>query len=309
MLLAVKGGRLTQAAANDPSPCCMVQVRILGLFLFALLSCAILSGHPPDSGSSELDSIAKALQRPGTRLQLRSNSQAPVSAHIITVPSSDGQNPLTLVWIVFPQNSVTVRASSVNKIGPANRLYDAYSPKDALVLLNGGYYGYDASHKARPLGLLVSNGNRMSDFATKWTSGGIILVRPELDIQIIPINKWNELSTPKEAIQSKPLLIENEALSVTRHPKDQPFNRSSIGLTTKGDLLVAGAFRDDNQALTLYDFGGFLELLGRLKGVHVRTALNLDGATDAHLHVISPAKDWGYEGSNYVPDVLAVVSR
>jgi hypothetical protein len=149
----------------------------------------------------------------------------------------------------------------------------------------------------------------MSEVASKWTSGGILLVRPELNIQIVPISQWNGLGSPKEALQSKPLLIENEIRAVRRNPKDQPFNRSAIGLTTKGELLIAGAFRDDNQALTLYDFCRFLELLGQAKGVHVRTALNLDGATDAHIHVISPARHWGYEGSNYVPDVLAIVPR
>jgi hypothetical protein len=288
----------------------MVRLRLLVVIVVALLNCAISSSQPlTQNSASVLDSIAKALKEPGTRLPLRTSSQSPIFVNIVTVPSGDDKNPLTLVWMVFPHGSVTLRARSVNKIGPANLLYETYSTNDALALVNGGFYGYDSSYKGTPLGLLISSGNRLSDFAHNWTSGGILLVREELDIQIIPISQKNELGTPKEALQSKPLVFENGLRAVKRNTKDQPFNRTSIGLTAKGDLFIAGAFRDDNQALTLYDFARFLELLGQVRSVHVQTALNLDGATDAHLHVTSPSRHWGYEGSNYVPDVLAVVPR
>ena len=214
-----------------------------------------------------------------------------------------------MVWVVFPHGSVTLRVCSVHKIGPANLLYETYSPKDALAVVNGGFYGFDSSYKGVPVGLLISEGNRLSNVANDWTSGGILLVRNQGDIEIVPIDEKNSLGNPREALQSKPLLIESGLRAVKRDLKDQPFNRSAIGITAAGDLVIAGAFRDDNQALTLVDFGKFLELLGKMKGVHIKTALNLDGATDAHLHVISPARHWGYEGSNYVPDMLAIVPR
>src|SRR5215470_11019156 len=141
----------------------MARVRLLALIIVALTNCAILSSRLlAQSSPSLLNSIAKALSRPGKRLRLRGNSQSSILANIVTVPSEDGQNSLTLIWMVFPHDSVTVRACRVNKIGPANLLYDAYSPKGALVLLNGGFYGYDGAHMAGPLGLLISDGKRLS---------------------------------------------------------------------------------------------------------------------------------------------------
>jgi uncharacterized protein YigE (DUF2233 family) len=263
----------------------------------------------PQNEASVLDSIAKALKEPGTRIPIGSNSRSSIVVNSVTVPSADEKPPVTLVWVVFPHESVTLRACLVNKIGPANLLYETYSPKDALALVNGGFYGYDAANKGMPVGLLISNGNQISSFAQNWTTGGILLVRKESDTQIISIAQKGELGTPKEAIQSKPLLFENGLRAVKRDRKDQPFNRSGIGLTANGDLLVAGAFRDDSQALTLYEFGKFLELLGEVKGIQVQTILNLDGATDAHFHLVTPARHWGYEGSNYVPDMIAIVPR
>jgi hypothetical protein len=287
------------------------QSYIRDVFVLALLVCATSSSQLRAQNSGPgIDSIANALREPGTRIPIGGSSRSTVFLNTVTVPSGGNEKELlTLVWVVFPRGTATLRVCSVNKIGPANLVYERYSPKDALAVINGGFYGFDSSDKGVPVGLLISEGNRLSDFANNWTSGGILLVRNQGDIEIVPIDEKNGLGNPREALQSKPLLIESGLRAVRRDRKDQPFNRSTIGITTAGDLVIAGAFTDDNQALTLVDFGKFLELLGKMKGVHITTALNLDGATDAHLHVISPTRHWGYEGSNYVPDVLAIVPR
>jgi uncharacterized protein YigE (DUF2233 family) len=187
-------------------------------------------------------------------------------------------------------------------------LYESYSPKKALVLINGGFYAFNKNNRESPIGLLISDGQQVSPVAQSWKSGGV-LVKKNVDVDIVPISQKHDLGILDQALQSKPLLIENGSLAVKRNLKDEPFNRSAVGLTEKGDIVFVGAFKDDNQAVTLYDFAQFMKLLKAAKGVNVKVALNLDGATDSHLFIVSSGRHFGYAGSNYVPSALAIVPR
>jgi uncharacterized protein YigE (DUF2233 family) len=280
----------------------------------SILSCAVICELVAQNKTAPtppaVDIISNALKGPLTRTLISGASKTGVYLSSVSVPGVDGdEGPLNLVWIMFPHDFATLRTCRVNKIGPANLLYETYSPPGALVLLNGGFYGFDDAHKGVPVGLLVSDGVQVSGPALSWKSGGIVFSREDSNVNIVPIASRLEIGSPKHALQSKPLLIEDGVLAVKHDKNDHPFNRSAIGLTATGDLIVVGAFREDGQALTIYDFGRFLVLLGPLKGLRIKIALNLDGATDAHFYISPSRMHFGYQGSNYVPDALAVVPR
>jgi uncharacterized protein YigE (DUF2233 family) len=268
------------------------------------------STTPVAAAKSPPDAIRDALRGTVTRTLISGNFRKSFYLNTVSVPESGTQRPpLTLVWIVFPRELVTLRACRINKIGPAKLIYETYSPTGAVALVNGGFYGFNDAHKGEPVGLLVSEGAQVSSPALGWKSGGIIFSQEDSTVDIVPIAQKSKIGNPKTALQSKPLLIENGILAVKHDLSDHPFNRSAIGLTAAGDLVLAGAFREDNEALTLYDFGRFLALLGPATDLKIRIALNLDGATDAHFYLARAAVHFGYQGSNYVPDALAVVPR
>jgi len=279
-------------------------------FAICAVSTAIAQKHMATTSidGHSIDAIGLALKKGETKTVIKNSLGSNIYINTVTVSENDQRAPLTLVWVVFPHNLVTLRACHVNKIGPANLLYQNYSPKGALALVNGGFYGFNSDNRQIPLGLLISDGKRLSP-AKPWTSGGILLVREQSEIDIVPISQKDRIGNPNQALQSKPLLIENGTLAVKLGQRDAPFNRSAIGLTEKGDIVIAGAFRDDTQAVTLYDFAKFLMLLRTLKTVNIKVALNLDGATDSHFYVVPSAIHFGYEGSNYVPNVLAILPR
>jgi len=134
-----------------------ITMRFLASFAIVLISCVTShSQFSSPSGGSVLDLIAKALRQPTAKVLIKSNSRSAVFSTTISLPPNGSEkNSLTLVWAVFPRDSVTLRVCSVQKIGPANSLYETYSPKDALAVVNGGFYGYDALNRSTPVGLLI----------------------------------------------------------------------------------------------------------------------------------------------------------
>ena len=283
-----------------------------GLLVVLIISCILVAEVYPQSRTHvdrQLANLISVALRTGEKKTLITSdigTQIYLSTVSIAIPGAG--SPVTLAWVVFPHDRVTFRTLRVNKIGPSNHIYESYSPKGAIALINGGFYGFSEGNRESPIGLLVSDGEEFSPMMKSWKSGGV-LVQRGLDTDIIPISERNKIGNPVQALQSKPLLIDNGLLAVKLNSNDATFNRAAIGLTDKGDIVVAGAFRDDTQALTLYDFGQFLALLKTTKGVNIRVALNLDGATDSHLYVVSPAQHFGYAGANYVPSALAILPR
>jgi uncharacterized protein YigE (DUF2233 family) len=277
---------------------------ILTLAVSATLVFGQKTVHPHSS-----DILATALQSATTTLvENKENSNIYLNSVRVSDKGNDENGSFTLTWIVFPHDLVTVRTCRVNKIGPANLLYETYSPKGALAMVNGGFYAFKSGNRETPIGLLISDGSRISP-TVDWKTGGFLVVRDKGQIDVVPISRKAEIGNPDQALQSKPLLIENGKLAVKRNQNDQPFNRSAIGITENGDIVVAVAIKDDNQAMTLYDFGRFLQLLNDLKHMKIKVALNLDGANDSHLYVVPSATHLGYGGSNYVPSALAILPR
>jgi len=83
-----------------------------------------------------------------------------------------------------------------------------------------------------------------------------------------------------------------------------PFNRSAVAVDKNGDLIIAGAFDDDGDAVTLIEFSQFLATPRSKGGPEAFYALNLDGGPDAHLYFPKIGLHLGYSGQNYVPNAI-----
>lgn len=255
---------------------------------------------------SKIDWLKTAMTGPETEVALSQEKDHRFLLHSIEIDkASGGATGLHLVWIVLPRGSFSLSINLIDKIGPANDLYTIATSSGALLTLNGGFYMLRQGRAPAPLGLLRQNGKTLSPLAT-FSTGAVLVSNDQHEVEIIPIKRFSGGGGVHNALQSKPLLIEDGRLSIRPNKSDGLFNRVAIGVTENGDLCIAGAFKDDTQAITLYDFGRFLSLLRAKKGLPLRTVLNLDGATDAHMFLPATGLQLGYPGTNYVPDVITI---
>jgi hypothetical protein len=217
---------------------------------------------------------------------------------------SDSHSPgfgIKLCWLRLPKSRVAMQVSDVRRSGPSSVTYESLRKDSDLVVMNGGYFGYGTKNDYVPEGLVIADGKRVSS-TKNWPSGGVV-VQTRQTLAVLSLKAFDVSSGVEHAIQSRPMLIENGKITVKSDPKP-PFNRSAVALDTNGDLIVAGAFKDQGDAVTLLEFSQFLATPRANGGPGAVEALNLDGSTDAHLYFPKISMHLGYGGENYVPNAI-----
>lgn len=173
-------------------------------------------------------------------------------------------------------------------------------------MTDAGFFGYDAARHFIPVGLVISNGSAHSKIM-QWGSGGV-LAEAGHDISIIPIASFRAKHGISQAIQSKPLLVDAGRRGIKSDPGGL-FNRVAVGLDRNGDIIIAGAFQDDGEAINLREFSDFLLMKTSQGGPETFTALNMDGGPDAHIYLPYQNMHFGYQGNNFVPNAIRFVKR
>jgi hypothetical protein len=85
------------------------------------------------------------------------------------------------------------------------------------------------------------------------------------------------------------------------------WNRTAIGITFDDDVIIAGAFKEDAEALSLYEFAYFLASVpADSEGGHLRDAFNLDGAYNAQFRVPFLKLAHGTPKPDCIPSVVRV---
>lgn len=223
---------------------------------------------------------------------------------------SDPANPrfgLKLVYFAVPAEDY---ALSVFRVGPdgtrAALKLNSKSEDAPIVLVNGGYYGISDSKTFYPLGLLIHDGHELNK-QKDWTSGGMVY---SIDGQtrIAPIGSFQISSRVREALQSKPLLVENSQSGI--HSDDhQLANRTAVGLRADGTVIIAGAFSPSNSAVTLAEFADFLRAPASAGGAGAIIALNLDGGPSAFLTCPTLNLSFGGSSDLFIPDGIRISAR
>lgn len=232
------------------------------------------------------------------RDEIRRSGDADVTVREIVARADSDRAGLTLVWALLP-GPVTVGITDLRQFGAPYELFTKFVPPQATAAINGGYFGYNTSGKAIPLGLVVSNGKTTNPLM-QWTSGGVLVQTPGQDVEIFPIASRRPRA-PATALQSKPLLVEHGRVAI--RGEDARFNRAAVALTNEG-VLVAGAFDSFGRALSLKEFATFLVALRELDGIVVETSLNMDGGPGAHLYFPRLKRQYGDQGNNFVPNLV-----
>lgn len=152
-----------------------------------------------------------------------------------------------------------------------------------------------------PLGLVISQGQIRSN-RINWRIGGVLFQTRD-SIRIQPIRSFKYSSSIINAIQCKPILVENEKIGIYYNDHNA-LNRAAIGLDKGNHIVVAGAFEDNGIALSLYEFAEFLLAGKNSGGPAIEIALNLDGGPGAHIFFPTMNLHFGYVGNNFVPNSI-----
>jgi hypothetical protein len=191
----------------------------------------------------------------------------------------------------------------VKKLGLPKDIYRSAGSDNAVLVVTGGFFGYDAKGSYVPIGLVRSNGKRVSRFMP-WSSGGI-LVGDEKSISILTVREISKSEKWPQAIQSKPILISNNAVDVRPNLRDAEFNRVAIGLTSRKQIYIVGVFHDFGEAVTLLDHAEIFIKLAKQRNLTINSALAMDGGPGAHIFV--PVKDriYGDSAPTFIPNVVS----
>jgi uncharacterized protein YigE (DUF2233 family) len=263
------------------------------------------------SGQREADKLVKAAARgdwlssllaKGSKEMAVSPSHPELKLHFYedTDPTSPHYG-LKLCWLLLPRSSAHIAVNDIRKSAESTAIYAAQAESSDVVITNGGFFGYGPANSYRPVGLVVANGRVFSPQA-KWSSGGAV-VQVKGVPQVVPMTALGSIGRLEQAIQSKPMLVEQGRRGIKSDPMP-PFNRTSVGVDRSGNIIVAGAFQSDGGALTLIEFSSFLSASRREGGPEAMYALNLDGGPDAHMFFPAIGLHLGYEGQNFVPNAI-----
>lgn len=207
-----------------------------------------------------------------------------------------------LCWITLPIQHINMVVKDVRKNGNSNNTFQQISDRSDIVVINGGYYGYDIDDNYIPLGLVVSNGvqkNRVK----KWKTGGV-LYQYNNSINIAPVRNFKFSKSISNAIQSLVIVVENGHNDINRN-NHRLFNRIVVCLNKeKNNLIIVGAFEKDGKALSLYEFADFITIINIFGGPDIETALALDGGPGAHIYIPNIKKHFGYDKINFVPNTI-----
>jgi uncharacterized protein YigE (DUF2233 family) len=256
----------------------------------------------PETGGKLQPWLQSVLRQSAERRQFSvGSSQVEVCIFRLNDPTASRYG-LTIVFVVFSSQSYRLTIEDVRRREqPATAFSRVADKPHDLVLVNGGFWGPRHGHDDA-IGIVVTQGKQLSPI-WKWTSGGVLFRTQDLAARIVPIRDFKQEREVKEAIQSKLLLVEASRSGI-RSDNGQLANRTAVGLTKDGAVIVAGAFQDSDVALSLYEFAQVLTNLPEQLSPKVDYALYMDGGPAAHILIPSLNLQFGDDGSTFVPNVV-----
>ena len=208
---------------------------------------------------------------------------------------------LSIVWLVIPGSTGEWKIAEPRVFSNANEVFNKAAAPEDFVVQNGGFFENGPNETRFPLGLIIADGMQRNP-KVDWGSGGILL-RSRDEARIVPLPAFGNEPGITEAIQSKPILVKDGKSGIyTSRP--EYFNRTAVGLDASGNYICIGAFTDNGDAVSLYEFAELLIRLREIGGPSIQDALALDGGPSAHIYIPSIHKHYGYATDNYVPNVL-----
>lgn len=139
------------------------------------------------------------------------------------------------------------------------------------ILINGGFYSKENTH----LGLFISNFETISKSIKSPLLNGFLWINDKT----IMINSNPPDIVPRLALQSGPLLLQNNKALTLAIKNDEPSRRIVAATTDDNKLLFLAFYRDSNEyeGPLLQELPEIVKLFQKQTGISVIDAINLDG--------------------------------
>lgn len=213
----------------------------------------------------------------------------------------DDERAVTVCIIkLSPGAQLRLGARDMRTSGYKQGIYVDVAKSTDLLVMSGGFFGYNKEGNLIPLGLVV-DGGRITSRQIKWTSGGMI-VQGQDGIRIVRVSDYQADPLVSSAIQSKPMLVMGGINDMTADSVKRS-DRIGVGLSSGGDFIVVGIFGADEGAgggATLYELAEIMRKAG------AQSALALDGGPSAHIYIPWIKKHLGYSGLYYIPNIIHI---
>lgn len=208
-----------------------------------------------------------------------------------------------VVEIFLRSETVAMSVHEIRKRETADSAYKGIIRPETLVVVSGGFFGYNHSGDETPIGL-VRQGGKKKVALIEWSYGGVLVSDRVGNVKIIPANNSSQAGGWSEAIQSKPIIVFKGKVDVRKNLHDAPFNRVAIGNTYAGDILIVGVFHEFGEAATILDFAQIYKKIADTRGLKILRALAMDGGTGAQISIPSENVSFGDTGLSYFPNAV-----
>lgn len=217
-----------------------------------------------------------------------------------------GEYQLAEVFIPAGESNVTVHDLRIK--GLAVEAYKKITTPHTLVVVGGGFFGYNSNGKETPIGLTREDNVRKVALMP-WSHGGVMTSDGKGTLRIFPAENANQGGRWPYALQSKPIIILNGKVDVSKNLRDANFNRVAIGTTAEGDILIVGLFHGFGQAATLVKFSEIYKRIADRRSLKILRALAMDGGAGAQIHIPSLDMSFGDTGLSYFPNAIRFESN
>lgn len=208
-----------------------------------------------------------------------------------------------LCVIEIPKRGGCIKFSEVRAEGHTEEIYEKFVPNDAIGAITGGFFGYSNEGTPIPLGFVKIDG-LVKNKKHPWTSGGLLIVG-EKGHNIIRVGSFRDITSIENALQSKPLLVEDGKDGIRSNNFDR-FDRSAVAMSSDDSLILAVIHEPGGRAASLSEFSYLLlNFRSRNKG-HITWALAMDGGPGAHLYIPKINRHCGAQITNYIPNLIYV---
>lgn len=184
-----------------------------------------------------------------------------------------------------------------NNQRPLKTVKNLVQEHGAVIGINGGFF----SPTLMPLGLRIKQGQIL--YPLKNTSWWGVFIIKNNKARIMAKNTFQPTNSIKFAIQAGPRLIINGSVPSL---KGGFANRSALGITKKGKLIIAVT---DNLLITTTTFAKILKQSINNGGLDCYNAINLDGGSSSQLYAQTDNFNLYIPSFSPVADVILVVPK
>lgn len=179
---------------------------------------------------------------------------------------------------------------------------EIHNQHNAVVSFNGQFF----DENFEPLGLLINNGEVISEKTKSDLMEGIIAVDENFNARLFPANA--DINNIEFALQNGPILLDETGKNLFTGETGKIASRTALGLDKNNNLILIvlkQSILNYDNVISLHEFGKLLENNLEFKEMGLHSVLNLDGGPSSGLAL----KDSYFPEMEKVQNIIIVTER